>query len=52
MSQMGPVVTGAVVGILAPVLSLTGNPASMGICVACFSRDIAGALGMHRASSY
>jgi len=47
---MGPVVTGAVVGILAPVLSFMGNPANMGICVACFSRDIAGALGMHRAA--
>lgn len=47
---MGPAVTGAVVGILAPVLSFMGNPANMGICVACFSRDIAGALGMHRAA--
>jgi len=26
-----------------------GNPANMGICVACFIRDIAGALGLHRA---
>lgn len=50
MSRMGPAVTGAVVGILAPVLSFMGNPANMGICVACFSRDIAGALGMHRAA--
>jgi len=47
---MGPAITGAVVGILAPVLSFLGNPANMGICVACFSRDIAGALGMHRAA--
>lgn len=50
MSRMGPAITGAVVGILAPVLSFLGNPANMGICVACFSRDIAGALGMHRAA--
>lgn len=50
MSRMGPAVTGAVVGILAPLLSFWGNPANMGICVACFSRDIAGALGMHRAA--
>ncbi len=50
MSRMGPAVTGAVVGILAPGLSFMGNPANMGICVACFSRDIAGALGMHRAA--
>jgi len=26
-----------------------GNPPNMGICVACFLRDIAGALGLHRA---
>jgi hypothetical protein len=25
-----------------------GNPPNMGICVACFIRDIAGALGLHR----
>ena len=28
-----------------------GNPANMGVCVACFERDIAGALGLHRASA-
>jgi len=50
MSRMGPAVTGAVVGVLAPVLSFLGNPANMGICVACFSRDTAGALGLHRAA--
>jgi YedE family putative selenium metabolism protein len=27
-----------------------GNPPNMGICVACFERDIAGALGLHRAA--
>ena len=27
-----------------------GNPPNMGICAACFIRDIAGALGLHRAS--
>ena len=26
-----------------------GNPPNMGICVACFLRDVAGALGLHRA---
>jgi len=26
-----------------------GNPPNMGICVACFLRDIAGAIGIHRA---
>jgi uncharacterized protein len=44
-SRWGPIVTGVVVGVLAPVLVYLGNPGNMGICVACFSRDIAGALG-------
>jgi len=26
-----------------------GNPPNMGICVACFIRDVAGAIGLHRA---
>ena len=33
-----------------PYSSTGGNPPNMGICVACFERDIAGALGLHRAS--
>ena len=36
---------GALIGILAPVLQKLGNPGNMGICVACFERDIAGAVG-------
>lgn len=48
-SRWGPVFTGAAVGVLAPVLVTLGNPGNMGVCVACFSRDIAGALGLHRA---
>ncbi len=40
---------GAVVGILAVILVLQGNPANMGFCIACFLRDIAGGLGLHRA---
>lgn len=43
------IITGAIIGILAPVLQRLGNPGNMGICVACFERDIAGALGLHRA---
>ncbi|MBQ7607852.1 MAG: YedE-related selenium metabolism membrane protein [Desulfovibrionaceae bacterium] len=43
-------VVGAVIGVLAIVLQKLGNPANMGICVACFERDIAGALGLHRAA--
>jgi len=49
-SRWGPILTGAVVGILAPILVKYGNPGNMGICVACFNRDIAGALGLHRAA--
>lgn len=50
-SKWGPIVTGAVVGVLAPVLVKLGNPGNMGICVACFTRDIAGALGLQRAGT-
>jgi YedE family putative selenium metabolism protein len=50
-SRGGIVITGIVVGVLAPVLVKLGNPANMGVCVACFSRDIAGALGLHRAAA-
>lgn len=50
MSRWGPIITGLVVGVLAPVLVKLGNPGNMGICVACFTRDIAGALGLHRAA--
>ncbi len=49
-SRWGPIITGITVGILAPILVTLGNPGNMGICVACFSRDIAGALGLHRAA--
>ena len=49
-SRWGIIVTGLVIGILAPILVKLGNPGNMGVCVACFSRDIAGALGLHRAA--
>lgn len=47
-TRWGIIVVGAVIGILAPVLQKLGNPGNMGICVACFERDISGALGFHR----
>ena len=50
-SRWGIIITGLVVGILAPILVKLGNPGNMGVCVACFSRDIAGALGLHRAAA-
>ena len=48
-SRMGIILVGAIIGIFGPLLQKLGNPANMGICVACFERDIAGALGLHRA---
>ncbi|MHB1355546.1 MAG: YedE family putative selenium transporter [Anaerolineae bacterium] len=47
-SRWGVILVGAVIGIIAPLLQYLGNPKNMGICVACFERDIAGALGLHR----
>ena len=49
-SRLGIILTGGVIGLLASLLQKFGNPANMGICVACFERDIAGALGLHRAA--
>ncbi len=48
-SGKGIIVVGAVIGVLAALLQKMGNPGNMGVCVACFERDIAGALGLHRA---
>ncbi|MBN1829875.1 MAG: YedE-related selenium metabolism membrane protein [Deltaproteobacteria bacterium] len=48
-SRWGIVAVGAVIGIAAALLQKLGNPGNMGICVACFERDIAGAVGLHRA---
>ena len=42
-------IAGAAIGALSGFLVKMGNPANMGICVACFIRDIAGGLGLHRA---
>jgi len=41
---------GVVTFKLEPILQKLGNPGNMGICVACFERDMAGALGLHRAA--
>jgi YedE family putative selenium metabolism protein len=41
------VAAGGVFGLLFAVLIKLGNPPNMGACVACFTRDIAGALGLH-----
>ena len=44
------VCTGAVVGLAALLLTALGNPGNMGFCIACFLRDISGALGLHSAA--
>jgi uncharacterized protein len=49
-TRWGLVATGALIGVLAALLQKLGNPGNMGICVACFERDIAGAVGLHRAA--
>jgi YedE family putative selenium metabolism protein len=45
------IITGAIIGLVASLFQSMGNPANMGICVACFTRDTAGALGLHHASA-
>ncbi len=49
-TRWGIISVGAFIGIFAPFLQKWGNPPNMGICVACMERDIAGALGLHRAA--
>ncbi|MEW6376773.1 MAG: YedE family putative selenium transporter [Thermodesulfobacteriota bacterium] len=49
-TRWGIISAGAFVGVFAPILQKLGNPGNMGICVACMERDIAGALGLHRAA--
>ena len=44
------ILAGLVVGIASVVLVALGNPVNMGFCIACFLRDIAGGVGMHRAA--
>lgn len=48
-SKKGIIFAGSVVGIISVILVALGNPKNMGFCIACFERDIAGALGLHRA---
>ena len=45
-----PVVAGAALGIIAPLLTYSGNPGNMGFCAACFLRDTAGSIGLHQAA--
>ena len=45
------VLAGCVIGVLASLLVFWGNPVNMGFCIACFLRDISGALGFHSAAA-
>ena len=49
-TRWGIISVGAFIGVFAALLQKWGNPGNMGICVACFNRDIAGAVGLHRAA--
>ena len=44
------IAAGVLVGVLAVALVQFGNPANMGMCIACFIRDVVGGLGFHRAA--
>jgi YedE family putative selenium metabolism protein len=49
-SKYGIILSGSLIGLAAVILQKFGNPGNMGLCMACFTRDIAGALGLHRAA--
>ncbi|MBN1190908.1 MAG: YedE-related selenium metabolism membrane protein [Dehalococcoidales bacterium] len=44
------ILAGLIFGALGALAVNWGNPPNMGICVACFLRDIAGAINIHQAS--
>lgn len=44
------IVAGLIIGVIATLLVVAGNPKNMGFCIACFIRDTAGGLGLHRAA--
>jgi len=48
-TRAGIVATGVLIGGIAVLLQCFGNPPNMGLCMACFTRDSSGALGLHRA---
>jgi len=47
--KKGIIIAGGIIGIISVLLVYFGNPANMGFCIACFLRDIAGGIGLHRA---
>ena len=45
------ILTGVAIGAAAVILTALGNPGNMGFCIACFLRDISGALKLHSAAA-
>lgn len=45
----GIIFAGGIIGVISVILVYLGNPANMGFCIACFLRDTAGSIGLHRA---
>ena len=50
-SKLKLLLAGACCGVIAAVLASMGNPANMAFCIACFIRDMSGALGFHSAAA-
>jgi len=48
MKKMSLPLTGILTAAISITLVLCGNPGNMGFCIACFLRDTAGAIGLHR----
>jgi YedE family putative selenium metabolism protein len=42
---------GGFAAVVSGALIMLGNPANMGLCIACFLRDTAGAVGLHSAAA-
>lgn len=49
-SKLKLLIAGIGCGLAAACLAYFGNPANMAFCIACFVRDMAGALGLHSAA--
>lgn len=51
MGKRQIILAGILVGLIGAALAWLGNPPNMGLCVVCFTRDTAGALGWHRVAT-
>ena len=49
-TKWGIILAGTAIGVIAILLQFLGNPPNMGLCMACFLRDIAGGLKLHSAT--